>query len=607
MRIEHGTKRLHDVGAEREMSTRWDLESIYASEDAWRGELKGLVERASLCAQQGASIFSAPETLYESLVEIDQIHERLAVASTYADLLFYSNTQDPVCAARRDEVAGISSKIDEVLAFIEPALLGLPEGTLQRFQSMHAELSKTYGRYLAELERSRPHVLSAEQEELMGKLSVVCSGPERIREALHDGDMAFSSSMVGDPPITHGVIDELLQSNDREVRRSAFERYWKEYSKYPQTFGSILSQQGTVSAAFAKARNHPSVFDEVMFGDNLPASLYTTVINVCREHYPLFRRYFNAKAELLGIDSFCEYDIFAKLSQNSPAIDYAQGVEIVFESLQPLGEEYVKVARKGVCEDSWVDVYPREGKYSNAFSAGTLGTKPYFLLNYAPTMAELGTFAHELGHSMHSYKTNRSQPFVNTHYAMSVAETASNLNQVLLREHVLKNCDQETAFAVLDEAFYFAHRYLYLMPTLSRVENIVHSMAARGRSVNADEMKAYTVAAFRSAYGDSVHIDPDLTGMKWASFCHFYMPYYMFQYAIGISAAMSIGQRILSGEPGIVEKYHEFLSSGSSRSVLDTFKLVDLDITSMDMYRQAMKVVEGYVLRLEQLVELRKK
>jgi oligoendopeptidase F len=602
MRLEQGTKGIHEVGVVSEMSVRWDLESIYPSEDAWRGELKELVERASQCAQRGASIFSTPENLYASFLEIDRIYERLAVASTYADLHFYSNTQDPRCAARRDEVANISSKIAETLAFIEPALLGLPEGTLHRFQSLHTELSNTYGRYLSELERTRPHVLSAPQEELMGKLSVVCSGPERIREALHDGDMTFATSKVGEPSISHGVIDELLQSNDREVRKGAFERYWGEYGKFSQTFGSTLAQQATVSAAFARARNYSSVFDEVMFADNLPPSLYSTVIGVCREHYPLFRRYFNAKANLLSVDTFSEYDIFAKLAQDAPKVDYARGVEIVFESLKPLGEEYVKVARKGVYEDSWVDVYPRDGKYSNAFSAGTLGTKPYFLLNYAPTMAELGTFAHELGHSMHSYKTQQTQPFVNIHYAMSVAETASNLNQVLLREHVLKNCDRETALAVLDEAFYFAHRYLFLMPTLSRVENIVHSMAARGRSVNADELKAYTVSAFKSAYGDAVLINPDLTAMKWASFCHFYMPYYMFQYAIGISAAMSIGQRIVAQEPGIVDKYNQFLSSGSSRSVLETFQLVDLDITSPDMYRQAMKVVEGYVIRLEEMV-----
>ena len=278
---------------------------------------------------------------------------------------------------------------------------------------------------------------------------------------------------------------------------------------------------------------------------------------------------------------------------------------MVLASLAPLGDEYVSIARKGLTEERWVHVFPAPGKYSNAFSSGSYLTRPFFLLNYTPTMPEVGTLAHELGHSMHSLFTNRAQPSRYAGYAMTVAETASNLNQVLLRAHVLKSADREMSLAVLDEAFYYAHRYLFMMPLLSRVEHTVHSIYSRGGAVGVSDIRKATVTAFGSAYDGAVSFDPERLGMKWGAFCHFYAPYYFFQYAIGISAAMAIGQRILNGEPGIREKYMSFLSAGGSKSPRELFRIVDIDITSPDLYRTSFSVVEGYVRDLEHFSEAR--
>ena len=273
----------------------------------------------------------------------------------------------------------------------------------------------------------------------------------------------------------------------------------------------------------------------------------------------------------------------------------------MLSSLAPLGARYIEIASRGLTVDRWADVYPKKGKYSNAFSGGSYGTRPFLLLNYAPTMQEVGTLAHELGHSMHTFIANSKQPFRYASYSSIVAETASNLNQVLLRAHVLQNADRDTALAVLDETFFFAQRYLFLMPTLSEVENTLHSTYAEGGAVSATELSAETVKAFSAAYGDAVEFDPARLGTKWAHFCHFYMPYYLIQYSIGISAAMAIGKRILDGEAGIIEKYHAFLAAGGSMHTADIFKLVDIDVSAPEeTFRGAANVVEGYVELLEE-------
>jgi oligoendopeptidase F len=242
------------------------------------------------------------------------------------------------------------------------------------------------------------------------------------------------------------------------------------------------------------------------------------------------------------------------------------------------------------------------GKYSNAFSSGSFGTRPFILTNYTPAMAEVGTLAHELGHSMHSHLTHRNQPYAYSDYAMTVAETASNLNQVLLRAHVLKTADAVTSLSVLDEAFYFAHRYLFMMPLLSQLEHYVHSTHADGESLGCEEICEAAVKLFAAAYGDSISFEPEKVGMKWAQFCHLYAPYYVFQYSIGISAAMSIGARIIAGESGIVDRYLEFLSAGASKHPKQLFEIVGLDISSPNMYEEAFRVLEGYVRQLEGIV-----
>jgi oligoendopeptidase F len=581
----------------------WDIDSIFPDRFAWRRECDAVQADAKRAECFRGTLDTSPEHLYRVLTGIDALEARLSRVVVYARLLHAANTRDDATSGMQQQVDTLASEVGRALSFVEPELIAIGYSTLQAMMESFEPL-KLLGFYFAELERSRAHILPADQEGLLTQLSVLGRAPEAIRDAVHDGDMRFASVRVGGEvrEVNHGVIEELLQHPDRTVRSDAYISYTDGYLRNPKALTATLTWQATTSLAFAKVRKHRSTFERALFKDALPQGVYRAALSACREYQPLFQRYFRARAKILGIPKICEFDIHAPLSTSSPQIPYERGVSLVLGALAPLGEEYVSIARQGLTSERWVHVFPTPGKYSNAFSSGAYGTAPFFLLNYAPTMPEVGTLAHELGHSMHSYFTNRAQPFRYSSYAMTVAETASNLNQVLLRAHVLKEADRDTTLAVLDEAFFFAHRYLFMMPILSRVEHVVHSLYARGGALGASNVCKATVTAFASAYGDSVEYEPERLGMKWGHFCHFFAPYYLFQYSIGISAAMAIGKRILEGSSETTERYLEFLSAGASMPTVEIFKIVGVDIASPQPYRDAFSVVEGYVEQLERLI-----
>lgn len=587
---------------QRESAYTWDLASIFPDVVSWRVEFDAVRADAEKLAALKGALGTDGEHLHKALLAIDALGERVGKVGVYASLHASADTRDDTANKMTQQVDTLSSEIGTLLAFVEPEILEFGWEKIATMLDQYPPLND-YRYYLSQIERGRAHVLSLDQEKLLGILSPLISISESIRDAAHDGDMRFSPLQVGGLNVepSHGTIDELLQSSDRAVREAAYCSYADSYRARAKTFAATLTSQVTTSLVFNRARNYSTTFEKALFVDSLTPEVYHAAMRSCREHQDLFRRYFRAKAKIIGVEKLAEHDIFAKLSPRSPEIPYDQGVQMVLESLAPLGEEYVSIARRGLTVERWADVFPAPGKYSNAFSSGSYSTRPFLLLNYAPIMTEVGTLAHELGHSMHSLFTNRTQPHAYSSYAMTVAETASNLNQVLLRAHVLKDADRDMTLAVLDEAFYFAHRYLFMMPTLSRLEHVMHSIYARGGALGATDICKATTTAFASAYGDSVESDPERLGMKWAQFCHFYAPYYFFQYAVGISASMSIGRRILDGEPGIRDKYFKFLSAGGSMPPQEIFKIVDIDITNKKFYRDAFKVVEGYVERLESM------
>lgn len=580
----------------------WNLAAMFQDVASWQSEFDAVEAEIAPLAEYSGRLLESAETLCEFLRRSDGTGDRIARLNSYAYLRFYGNTNDVEAKKLLEQVGDISAQYSAAVSFFEPEILRADSGHVRNLLSQSDTL-RVFKHRFDEIERARPHTLSPEVEAVLAQVSQIASVPEDVRTVIHDNEMQFSPVSVAatERNLGHGNYDQFLTDRNRDIRRQAYLNYTDSYLPRLPSLGETLVKQVMTSKTFSQVRNFDSAFDAAMFHEGYTPDVFWSVINACVEHRPLMQRYFTARAMILGVDRIAEYDLMAPLSSNPPHVPYAKGCELIVASLKPLGDEYVRVAQEGLTSKRWVDVHPRQSKYSNAFSAGSYLTQPYILMNYSPTISEVGTLTHELGHSMHSHLTNKSQPSCYSNYSMSVAETASNLNQVLLRAHLFNQGDRELEIAALEEAFYFVHRYLFVMPNLALLEHKMHSACAQGEPMGYQDICDETATIFGQAYGETLEYDRERLGAKWAQFCHLYSPFYTYQYAIGISAAMAIGGRILAGESEVLDKYKKFLQAGASMPALDIFKIADLDFTTRQPVDDAFKVVAGYVERLEKL------
>jgi oligoendopeptidase F len=336
----------------------------------------------------------------------------------------------------------------------------------------------------------------------------------------------------------------------------------------------------------------------------IPTEVFHNLINTFRQNLPTWHRYWRIRRQALGYDELHEYDVKAPLTADPPKLSYETAVDWIAQGMAPLGKEYVSILRDGALEQRWVDVYPNQGKRMGAFSSGLPGTHPFIMMSFSDDLFGLSTLAHELGHSLHSYFTWQTQPFVYTNYGLFVAEVASNFNQALVRAHLFESNDEPNFhIAVIEEAMANFHRYFFIMPTLARFELELHQRVERGQPLNADIMNNLLADFFQEGYGDEVVFDRERTGITWAQFhTHLYSNFYVYQYATGISAAHALAHDILQEKPGAVDNYLAFLKAGSSMYPMDALKLAGVDMTSPEPVETAFAVLAQIVDRLEQLV-----
>ena len=401
-------------------------------------------------------------------------------------------------------------------------------------------------------------------------------GPYATYSGLTDSDLTFADAVgAGDATaeVTQGSIHGLLGSSDRALRRSAWESYADGYRAVRNAIASNYATAIKQDVFSARARRHASTRAASLHASNVPLEVFDNLLATFERNLPTWHRYWRVRASLLGVDSLQPYDLWAPLGSDPPELTYEQCVEWICEALAPLGDEYVATVRRGSLEDRWIDVYPNQGKMSGAFSAGQPGTRPFIVMSFDGTAVSLGTLAHELGHSMHSYLAWETQPQISSRYSLFVAEVASNFHQVLLRAHLLETIsDRELQLAVLDEAMANFHRYFFVMPTLARFEQETHERVERGEGLTAELLDERMADLFGEAYGPDFSFDRERVGITWAQFSHLYAPFYVYQYATGISGAHALGNRVLAGEPGAAERYLDFLRAGGSGYPLDLLR-----------------------------------
>ena len=327
------------------------------------------------------------------------------------------------------------------------------------------------------------------------------------------------------------------------------------------------------------------------------------MIEVFKKNLPTWHRYWRLRRKALGYERFHVYDIKAPLTQDKPVVPFQQAVDWICEGMSPMGDEYVSILRQGCLQDRWVDRACNKGKREGAFSSGSQGTRPFIMMSYADDLFSLSTLAHELGHSLHSYYSRQSQPFIYSRYSLFVAEVASNFNQAMVRRYLFETQkDPGFQIALIEEAMSNYHRYFFIMPTLARFELEMHSKVERGQPISADILINLMADLFKEGYGGEVEFDRERIGITWAQFGHMYMNFYVYMYATGISGAHALSSGVLAGQPEAVERYLDFLKAGGSIYALDALKMAGVDLTQSEPVEKAFTVLSGLVDRLESLL-----
>jgi oligoendopeptidase F len=582
----------------------WDAASVFATAEAWEAEVESIAADLPGLQAYAGRLAEGPRVTLEALAARDVLMRRLGHVYTYAGIDYAVDTTNQDAVARFGSSQSLGAQVAAAVSFVEPELLGIGRETLAEWAEADTAFSP-YSHYFDDLLRQGEHVRSSEVEELLGMLADAESGPFAVYSGLTDTDLVFEAATgsSGDRvEVTQGSIHGLLASPDRELRRTAWESYADGYRSVRNALTATYATAIKHDAFSARARRHTSTRAAALHRTNVPLEVFDGLLATFERHLPTWHRYWGVRAKLLGLDALQPYDLWAPLGADAAALSYEQCVEWICEALAPLGDEYVATVRRGSLEERWIDVYPNQGKMSGAFSSGVQGTRPFIVMSFDGTAGSLGTLAHELGHSMHSYLSWETRPPISSRYSLFVAEVASNFHQAMLRAHLLEVIDdRELQLAVLDEAMANFHRYFFLMPTLARFEKDVHERVERGEGLTADLLEERMADLFAEAYGPDFEFDRERVGITWAQFSHLYAPFYVFQYATGISGAHALARGILDGEPGTAERYLDFLRAGGSAYALDILRHAGVDLASTEPVEATFAVLASLVDRLEAL------
>lgn len=583
----------------------WNAESVFASHDDWQAEFAAAGEALPAMEAFPGTLAQGPARLLEWLETSEKMSRRISRLYFYAVMHVQVNTGDEAAKMMQGQIGGLAARARAAGAFAEPELLAIGRERLQAWLGQEPRLA-TYAHYLDNLLRRTPHLRSAELEAVLALASEPFALVEQIASMLTDADMQFPDALDSDGgrlPVAQSSISTLLQNPDREVRRTAWEGYADAHLAFKNTLASTYVASVKENVFTTRVRRYDSALHAALFPHNIPVEVFHNLLSVFRQNLPTWQRYWEVRRRALGVEALRPYDIWAPLTREEPEVPYEQAVEWICEGMAPLGAEYVETLRRGCLEQRWVDIYPNQGKGQGAFSWGTYDTYPFIMMSYDNSLSGLSTLAHELGHSMHSYNSRRSQPYAYSGYSLFLAEVASNFNQAMVRAHLFATQDDpQFQLALIQEAMDNFHRYFFIMPTLARFELEVHTRAEAGKPLTADILNGIMSELYAEGYGSTMTDDPVRTGITWAQFGHLYTAYYTFQYATGISAAHALAEGILAGEAGAVERYLGFLKAGSSRYAMDVLDGAGVDMRGTAAVEKTFAVLGSLVDRLERLI-----
>lgn len=581
----------------------WDLSTLYKDDAAWEEDLKALDPLIDNVASFQGKLNNAV-TIYNCL-EADTILDR-----KLSNLFVYANvrrSEDTRAEAAQSLYMRIYSKYVEAVsrtAFVSPEILSLPEKELKEIAK--DPVLSPYAFTMEKLLKQKPHTLTADQEQLLASFGEVFAAPSEIATNLQDADLVFEDCVDGEGN-THEVTDSnyinLQMSEDRELRKNSFKKYYKGYRQHINTFAATYS--GTVKGAVAEAkvRHYGSSREMFMAGENIPVSVYDSLIEAVRNHLPAMYRYVDLRKKMLGIDDLHYYDVYAPLVAGSDKkYPYEEAQKLVLAAVEPLGKEYGDIVRSAF-RDRWIDVYPNKGKSGGAYSTGSYDSNPFIMANYTDNLDSVSTIAHEMGHSLHTWFSHHAQPPQYADYTIFVAEVASTVNENLLTQLLLKDTtDPKERLALLNHYLEGFKGTVYRQTMFAEFEKGAHAMAEQGQPLTPAALNALYGGLVKDYFGPALVMDEEVES-EWARIPHFYSPFYVYKYATSYSAAVAISEAILKeGEPAVTP-YLEFLHMGGSQYPLDELRHAGVDLSTPDPVNKALDKFEEVLDEAEQLAD----
>ncbi len=587
----------------------WDVESVFPTSDDWEAAFNAVGARLAELEQYRGRFGDSGASMLAGLKLRDELLLEAYRVGMFAGLRVAEDATNAASLSMNDRASGLFANALAATSFYEPEILALDPAVLAQLRTSEAGLGE-YDHYFDTLERRRAHVRSSEVEEVLAMASDPTNQFETIHTALSDADLKLgrvNDEQGNDVELGQGNYDRYLHSADRSVRQAAWETSSDAFLALKNTLAATYAGAVKRDVLYARTHRYDSTLEAALAPNAIPLEVFHNLIETVRKNFPTWQRYFKARAKLLGIDKAHGWDITEgplRAAGRPPqrVITYDEGVEIIAASLAPLGDEYVGFVQQGI-EQRWVDRMPNAGKSGGAFSSGVPGTHPFILMSWQDDLNSVSTLTHELGHSLHSFYSWRTQPTIYTDYSMFVAEVASNLNQALMGAYLLETeTDPNFLVTVIEERMGNNLRYLFTMPMLARFELECHELVERGEALTADGMIDTMADLYSEAYGDAVEIDRERMGITWARFPHLYANYYVFQYATGISAAAQLAQQIREQGPEAATRYIDFLKTGSAEYPVDALRKAGIDMRTPEPIQAAFDILSGYVDRLEQLV-----
>ena len=582
---------------------KWDLEAIYKNKEEFEDELKKIEQEIDKIDKYKDILMESSSNLLECLELDTNISRRLSKAHTYANCYFDSNTGNASYQEMLGKVNNLYQKYSEKISFIEPSILKCDYNTIQKYMEESPKL-KSYERNLKEIYRFKKYILSDNEEKIISNLEKALDSSSTTYESLTDTDMTYGNIIDENGEsveLTDSNYNKYIKSNDRRVRKEAFDELYRVYSNFKNTICSTIKGNIEANTSIAKIRGYNSAIEASLFSDNIDVSVYNNLIDTVSNNLSSLFKYYDLKKKILGLDEMHLYDTYVSIINEKPReYTFDEAKELVKKALSVLGDKYINDLNNAFTE-KWIDIYNNKGKRGGAYSGGSYDTYPYVLLNFEGTLNDVSTLAHELGHSMHSYYSRLNNSYQDSNYKIFVAEVASTVNELLLSKYLLKNTsDKREKLIILNNLLDLFKATIFRQTMFAEFEKNIYEKHEKGEILTAELLCNDYYELNKKYFGNSVYVDDEIK-YEWERIPHFYYYFYVYKYATGLSAACYIVNGILSGSKDALDNYLKFLTLGGSMDPLDELKVAGIDMTKPDSILSAIHMFDEVLEEFEQL------